>query len=327
MTTSRPDAAAAPSAGSVVVVGAGISGVACARQVAAAGLDVTVLERSHRVGGRMARWTRDDRAIDIGAAYFTARTPEFVAVAESWAQRGLAHPWTDTFRVGDADGPGGSAAGPVRWASEHGLRSLVEDLAEGLDVRLEHEVSVVGAGPTVDGQRARAVVLAMPDPQARDLLGDDLRDVAEVLQPEWAPVITVVAAFARRSWIGLDGMFVHNSPVALIVDDGRRRGDNAPVLVAHTTHETAVATLDDPSAVVPDVLHEIRRLVGPVGEPTWVQAKRWGSAEPLVPRFDTFSLGPELVGLCGDGWSDRPRIEAAWTSGHNLGREVARRLR
>lgn len=311
----------------VAVVGAGISGIACARVLSEAGIEVAVLERSRSVGGRMARWTRDGRAIDIGAAYFTARTPEFTAVAESWAARGLAHPWTDTFTMGDVDGRGGAAPGPVRWGAEQGLRSLVEDLADGLDVRLDHEVSSVGAGPNVDGARVRAVVLAMPDPQALDLLADDLPGVRDVLAQEWAPVITVVARFAQRSWIGLDGMFVHNSPVSLIVDDGRRRGDNAPVLVAHTTHQMARQHLDDPDAVVPDVLAEMRRLVGPVADPVWVQAKRWGSAEPLESRFASFFLGPEMVGLCGDGWSDRPRIEAAWTSGHSLGQELANRLR
>lgn len=311
----------------VVVVGAGISGIACARVLNDAGIEVVVVERSRVVGGRMARWMRDGRAIDIGAAYFTARTGEFRAVAESWATRGLAHPWTDTFTMGDIDGPGGTAAGPVRWGTEHGLRSLVEDLADGLDVRLEHEVGAVGAGPTVDGVPVRAVVLAMPDPQALDVLADDLSSVREVLEGEWAPVITVVARFERRAWIGLDGMFVHNSPVSLIVDDGRRRGDNAPVLVAHTTHETAQRHLDDPEAVIPDVLAEMRRLVGPVGDPVWVQAKRWGSAEPLVSRFQPFHVGSEMVGLCGDGWSDRPRIEAAWTSGRSLGQELTDRLR
>jgi phytoene dehydrogenase-like protein len=38
----------------VVVVGAGIAGIACARELAAAGVEVRVLERARVVGGRMA---------------------------------------------------------------------------------------------------------------------------------------------------------------------------------------------------------------------------------------------------------------------------------
>lgn len=311
----------------VVVVGAGISGVACARELDAAGIEVVVVDRSHAVGGRMARWTRDGRVIDTGAAYFTSRTPDFSALAESWAVRGLAHPWTDTFTVADSRGVGDAVSGPVRWSAEHGLRSLVESLAEGLDVRHRHEVSEVGVGPSIDGQRVRAVVLAMPDPQALDLLGSGLEPLVGSLEADWLPVISVVASFQERTWRDLDGMFVHGSPVSLIVDDGRRRGDDAPVLVVHSTHETALAHLDDPAAVIPLALNEVRRLMGAVGEPAWCEAKRWGAATPVLARSDTYYLGPDDVGVCGDGWSDRPRVEAAWTSGRDAGRELARRLR
>lgn len=311
----------------VVVVGAGISGVACARELDAAGIEVVVVDRSRAVGGRMARWTRDGRAVDVGAAYFTARTPDFARLAESWATAGLAHPWTDTFTVADSRGGGEAVSGPVRWSAEQGLRSLVENLADGLDVRRDHEVSAVGIGPTVDGQAVRAVVLAMPDPQAADLLGDDLAPVRGLLEKEWLPVVSVVASYPERTWQRLDGMFVHGSPVSLIVDDGRRRGDDAPVLVVHSTHETALAHLDDAAGVIPVVLSEVRRLVGPVGDPAWVEAKRWGSATPVRARSETFYLGPEGIGICGDGWSGRPRIEAAWLSGRDTGRELARRLR
>ena len=325
---------------SVVVVGAGISGVACARELADAGVEVVVLDRGKVVGGRMARWTRDGRAVDVGAAYFTVRDPEFEALAESWAQRGLAHPWADTFSVADATGMVGTTTGPMRWGAEGGLRSLVADLADGLDVRSGQDVSAVGARPgavgaggsrpTVDGQPVRAVVLAMPDPQARDLLGDDLAELRDDLEVEWQPVVTVVASFAQRSWTGLDAVFVHDSPVSLIVDDGHRRGDDAPVLVAHSTHEVAWKHLDDPDGVVPVALAQMSRLVdqtGSLGDPVWVEAKRWGSATPVRSRRTTYALDPAGVAVCGDGWSSRPRIEAAWRSGRDAGRALAAHLR
>lgn len=285
----------------------------------------------------MARWTRDGRAIDVGAAYFTVRDPSFSAVAESWATRGLAHPWSDRFGVvgtsGEADGRRGRVRPQSRWAAEHGLRSLVADLAEGLDVRLEHDVASIATSPgtsggaVVDGRPVRAVVLAMPDPQASDLLGDDLSDAAAVLDTDWKSVVTVVASFAERTWPAFDGLFVHGSALSLVVDDGRRRGDAAPVLVAHTTHEAALAHLDDPAGAVPMALAEMRRLIAGVGEPVWAEAKRWGSAEPRQPRTQTFWMGPHDVVLCGDGWSQRSRVEAAWLSGRDAGRALAQRLR
>lgn len=76
----------------VVVVGAGISGVACARALEAAGVPVVVLERSGRPGGRMASPLLHERAVDTGAAYFTVSDDEFAAQVEGWHARGLARP-------------------------------------------------------------------------------------------------------------------------------------------------------------------------------------------------------------------------------------------
>ncbi len=315
---------------STVVVGAGIAGVSCARALSAAGERVVVLDRGRRAGGRMARWTRDDRAIDVGAAYFTVRDPDFASVADDWARRGLAHPWTDSFAVDDSSGRRSETSGPVRWAAEGGLRSLVEDLADGLDLRLDHEVESVGVSsggtPLVDGRPVRAAVLAMPDPQARDLLSDDHADAAD-LDAEWLPVITVVARFPVRAWRGVDGVFVHDSPLSLLVDDGRRRGDGAPVLVAHFTHDVSRDHLDRPDEAVPVALAEMRRLVPDLGEPEWVEAKRWGTAEPRRSRTATYHLDAAGIAICGDGWSQRPRVEGAWVSGRDAGTALAGRLR
>ncbi|GAA3056960.1 NAD(P)/FAD-dependent oxidoreductase [Kitasatospora albolonga] len=53
----------------VIVVGAGIAGVAAAVQLRSAGHRVTVLERGERVGGRMHTIERDGYALDVGAGW------------------------------------------------------------------------------------------------------------------------------------------------------------------------------------------------------------------------------------------------------------------
>jgi predicted NAD/FAD-dependent oxidoreductase len=325
----------------VIVVGAGIAGVACARELQAAGVPVRVLDRGRRIGGRMARWTRDGRAVDVGAAYFTVTADPFRDVVDGWAARGLAHPWTDTFHVAAGLNVTGTTSGPVRWSSEHGLRSLVEDLAAGLDI--EHPVDVeqvgltagagAGAGLEVDGRPAAAVVLAVPLPQATDLLAPTLLP-PELAPPGaadavdgWEPAMVVAAAWERRTWLPVDAVFVNDDPVlALVVDDGRRRGDHAPVLVARTTPALAAAHLDAPADTVPLVLDAVHRLLGIRGAPRWAEAKRWGLATPLAPHGRPYLLSHELVGFCGDAWGDRPRIEAAFLSGQAVGQALVAAL-
>ena len=179
----------------VVVVGAGVAGLSCARELVAAGVRVRVLERGRVVGGRLASKRYGGRYADIGAAYFVADDPEFAALAEAWRARGLARPWTDTLAVF----PGSPTTGPVRWAAPGGLRSLAADLAEGVDVRLETAVTGIP-------EDADAVVLAMPGPQALRL--DPPAAVADAARRQrWEPVIAAVLAYPERVWADFYGAY------------------------------------------------------------------------------------------------------------------------
>src|SRR4051812_21802073 len=97
----------------VAVVGAGLSGASCALALSERGIAVDLIERGRSPGGRMASPTLHGRRVDVGAAYFTAKEPDFVAVVDAWAARGLVRAWTDTFDVFAADGRT-HTSGPVR---------------------------------------------------------------------------------------------------------------------------------------------------------------------------------------------------------------------
>src|SRR5439155_2503887 len=55
----------------VVVVGAGLGGLACAIRLAAAGREVTVLERADQPGGRAGRLSVDGYEFDTGPTVLT----------------------------------------------------------------------------------------------------------------------------------------------------------------------------------------------------------------------------------------------------------------
>jgi len=320
-----------------LVVGGGISGVACAAAMTARGASVRLVDRGRALGGRMAsrtmrgtgtRW--DGRVVDIGASYFTARDERFRAVVDSWLDRGIAREWTDGFHIADSDGLRGVRTGPMRYAAPGGLRSLVIDLAASLP-EIESEVTIEsishdGTALRADDREHAAIALCMPNAQARRLLDDSVRSSALVDALEhvtYEPVIAVTLAFDARTW-EIDGAFVNDDPVLTwIADDGSRRGDGAAVLVAHVHPVLSGHHLDDPDAVIPLAVATVRRILGIEAEPAWVGAHRWTLAKPLIAHAEPYFLDERGLGLAGDAWADGPRVETAWLSGHLLGQQLA----
>lgn len=319
-----------------LVVGGGIAGVACASALTAAGQPVELRERDHRLGGRMASprlagtgTAHDGRVVDVGASYLTARDPIFVEVVGHLVARGVLREWTDAFHVADADGIVGVSAGPMRYAAPRGLADVVRVLADdvpGLTLRLDapiQRVDVDGRRVRADGTVVDAVALCCPEPHARTVL--------PALPPApgvWEPHVCVTMLFDRRTWPDLDGVFVNDdAAVTWIADDGRRRGDDAPVLVAFAHPVLSARHLAEPVAVLPAVVATVRRILGIDATPDWVDAVAWPHAKPLASRAEPCWLHPTAaVGLAGDAWADGPRIEAAWLSGRALGTALADRI-
>ncbi|MDX1892107.1 NAD(P)/FAD-dependent oxidoreductase [Mycolicibacterium sp. 050158] len=303
----------------VAVVGAGLSGAACARALRDGGVQVEVFDQGRAPGGRMASPTMHGRRVDIGAAYFTVSEPAFASVVEQWAARGLIRDWTDTLDAFSAAGHRLSS-GPMRHAAPDGLRSLVQASLPD-DVRSGR---VVGALDELDHD---AVVLAMPDPQAARLAP---------YAADWVtyePVVTVIAGWDRRCWPMTHAAFVNDDPdITMVADDGSRRGDGAAVLVTHTTARLAGAHLQTPLDAIAPVLAALARVIDVTADPQWSLAHRWTYAKPVGTHgnkpFALVDGGGRPVGLCGDSWcpSGSPRIESAWLSGHRLGTALAARL-
>ena len=82
----------------ILVLGAGVAGLACARELARAGRPCVVLERSRGVGGRCATRRIEGQAVDHGIALLHARTPGFAAVLRELPSEGLIEGWPRAVR-------------------------------------------------------------------------------------------------------------------------------------------------------------------------------------------------------------------------------------
>ena len=317
----------------LLVVGAGISGVTAAQSAIEAGSRVKVVDRGRRIGGRMASrrlrdtgTAQDGRVVDYGASYFTVSDPDFRAVVESMVDVGVVRAWTDTFHVHNEGSMVGVKTGPMRYAAPGGLRTIVEHLArdiEDIDTGTHLEsVDIRSDGVRAADYQAGSVALCMPQPQAERLVPAGTLPKVGLT---WEPVIAVTLVFDQKEWIEIDGVFVNDDPVVTwIADDGSRRGDEAPVLVAHVNPVFAAGHLEDPSGVLPQTIAAVRRVLQIEPLPSWTWAHRWSLAKPLAALDEACWIHEALpLGLAGDAWAGGPRVEAAWLSGRALGAALA----
>jgi predicted NAD/FAD-dependent oxidoreductase len=350
----------------VVVIGAGIAGATAARELARYGHSVRLLERrvylGGRLGSRVLRGTGtqyDGRPTGLGSPYLTARDEKFVEQVRDWAARGVVESWADIARVAGPAGLGGYREDMHRYTSPQGMSSVVEDLitqAEALadengqsfELKLAHQVSQVTWSaadsvlrngrpellPRVDGELAKAVILAIPDPAALELLPSSVDDVgahpslsrarAQLHRTPWMPTLSLVTIWDDRDWEDFHVAFVnHADEVQKLIDDGSRAGDNAPITIAHAPTAFSAEYLEDPARAVVPMLSRVTRILGTGRSPLWVGVQRWTNSRPQTASADgSWWEADARLGLAGDGWSGSPRVEGAYLSGH----DVARRL-
>jgi predicted NAD/FAD-dependent oxidoreductase len=149
----------------------------------------------------------------------------------------------------------------------------------------------------------------MPGPQALRVA-----DLPAARRQTWSPVLTAVLTYPRRVWADFGGAFVNDHPVlATVCDDGDRRGDRAPVLVAHSTAGYAREHTGG------EMARAVGELMGIAAAPR-MEIRHWPYAQPRT-EDGGFAVHEGHVYLCGDAYG-RPRVQTAWLSGRAVARAV-----
>jgi predicted NAD/FAD-dependent oxidoreductase len=229
---------------SYVVLGAGISGLLAARELAAAGGRVVVLDKGRGVGGRMATRRVGNGVFDHGAQFFTVRGERFEGIVAGWLREGVAEEWTRGFADSDRQP---NEDGHPRYRGSHGMTSIPKHLARGLDVRtgervveanVRDETWEVRAGS--GGQEAvGALLLTAPVPRSLTLIGlgdfelpDKARDKLDSIS--YAPCLTLMALLDGPTGVPEPGgVQIKGEPLDWIGDNQRKEISEAPGITVH----------------------------------------------------------------------------------------------
>ena len=315
----------------VAVIGAGISGLTCARVLADHGCQVAVYEKSGGFGGRLSTRRTDRLSFDHGAQYFTVRDQRFKRYVDSWLEDGLVQPWSGRMVVVEKGTISAAKSGVTRYVAVPRMNSVCDHLAADLTVYLDTTVAppkrfddqwMLATTHGAEVGRFDFVVVAVPSHQATTLFAGapKLAEQANGIKMHgcWA----LMLAFEESLRLGFDAAFVNESPLSWIARNNSKPGrdQGSETWVAHANPEWTEAHIDLPNEQVRQVLlEEFSTSVGRrIPAPSHADTKRWRFAiakQPLVERclFDA-SLG---IGACGD-WCGSPRVEGAFLSGMSI---------
>lgn len=339
--TSPNSAEALVNSADVLIVGAGLAGMIAAHELKERGLHPLLLEKGRSVGGRLATRRVGPGRADHGAQFFTVRSPEFRAWVERWQADGLAYVWSTGWSDGSlAETP---SDGHPRYAVRGGMNALAQHLAQGLDVRLETQVSSLqpkAHGWQVVDQagrsyRGRGLLLTPPVPQSLALLeasGIVLadRDRAILEEIEYAPSLAGIFWLDQPLRLPEPGaMQRSNAPIVWLADNQRKGiSPEATLATVHAAPEISEAAWQMPDTAVLESLFEgLLPFLEPGTQVLERQLKRWRYALPTrsYPERMLVADGPLPLAFAGDAFGG-PRVEGAALSGLAAGEALAARL-
>ncbi len=332
-----------------MVIGGGVSGLTCARELMRRHVPAVVLERARGVGGRCATRRIEGQSVDHGVPFLHARTGEFGEELNELDPAGKIPGWPLRLRGARlACQPDAFRPGNRRLARVAGVNEFAKHLARGVDVRLGAEVTAIearGAALTIavrDGApwHAPIVVVAGSVDQSLRLIEPLVSPWPDADEPLAAmravtaiSAATVIAGYALDTadpgfdvWYPVETTMIHT----LSHDSTKRRDPRFRVLVIQGRPRfSAEAAGRDAAEWTRDLLWETGELLGAwATRPRWTQSHRWESAR--VRERDIFgasatfeSAAGARVGVVGDSFAPHAGVEGAYLSGIAMGERIA----
>ncbi|MAL16549.1 MAG: hypothetical protein CL670_09760 [Balneola sp.] len=333
----------------IAVIGAGISGLTAGRELANAGHEVVVYEKSGGYGGRLAtRYAgkNNQEKLDHGVSFFTAESQEFKGLVSELSSKGILTAWEGNYAHRDEEGEitFRDNESPYYYAPK-GMNTIGKYLGRNLDIHLKEKVgglTHIGENrrkkkswmlnfPTALTESADAVIISAPARQAYALLNttideiETLKLVREIDEVVYESQFSLLAGFDGTEMPDWNALECEDDIIQFISNEStKRENGNAHSLVIHTTSEFAKKHINSDRVKVEEII--IDRLTeilgGWVALADWKQLHFWRysrAVNPLPHDFMEIKGNDTALALVG-GYMNGNTVESAYLSGLKLGR-------
>lgn len=321
-----------PQSTDILIVGAGMSGVAAASSLDATGFRILMIDKSMKIGGRLASKKLGKARFDYGAQFMTAREPQFLSLMKECEKRGVIKQWFTS--------ESGKLQRHPRWCGLSGMTAVAAHLATSLQFYPGLRLAAIECDnnrwlahmSSGDHLSASALLLTPPVPQMLDLFqNSDIEissDSAERLRNiEYEKCLAVLAQLDGPSAIDSPGgMKFSEGPVSWLADNQQKGISKVPAVTIHGAAAFSGQHWQSDR-------QEAGRLLLEAAE-SWLgsgvtefQVHGWRYAKPVrvePERCLVIKRMPPLV-LAGDAFGG-PRVEGAAMSGWSAAATISQLL-
>ncbi len=307
----------------IVIIGAGMSGIACARALRIAGAPVRLIDKGRGIGGRMA--TR--RAAVSGNSITFDHGAQYLDQSEDAASiAALGQEVVDRWSLAD---------GTSRIVGVPTMAALPKALANGLNITLNTRVRTLRTCGYLyeietDAGRMTAshVVITVPAPQLASILGETNAIVQQASSAVMLPCLTLMAAFIPDTPASFVTKRDVNPVLSWIAQNNTKPGRSKAyqTWVAQAHPDWSATNIDvDRSEIKAQMLDLLCSELGV--DPTKLcyadlQGWRYGLVEK--PLGKSFVKHGTL--WAGGDWCCGTKVQDAWQSGTDIATNVLRTL-
>jgi renalase len=331
----------------IAIVGAGMTGITCANQLQATGKKgIVIFEKSRGVGGRLTTRRMHDTCVDRGTCYISPKGEQFRSLFQQLISNNIVEPWTDITHSFTVDGQMLADVDVYpHYVAPGGMNQIAKYLARDLDVKFGHKAIAIEPDNnlwklTIEGNHepifARTVILAIPAPQAVDLL-TSLVDILPngflntLSGVNFYPSIAVAAGYTMAQLAEWQALYPQVKSVSCLedpilswvgVDSSKRHQPAPPVFVIQSTANFA-AEYPQPEdmALAGKIMLEraSERFLPWFRDPQWQEPHLWRYAFPKSPLVDALmSIDLPAPLYCIGDWCRGRKVEDAYLAGLSM---------
>ena len=327
------------------IIGASISGLIAGKRLAEAGHDVTIIEKSRSLGGRLKTVKLDELNLDFGLTHFDVNTNTFGSFVKKQEEKGAVQKWAKEFNYYDGTellDVGPNSDSHQYYTGTNGLQSLAESMSRWVDIKSEEKAGgLTYIGPDRSKKRSwminltdisvfecDAVIIATSAVDAYGLLQtvqnktESRRIIRHIDEIRYDGCFSLAATYNKQELPDWKGIECENSAIKWISNESSKLDADQAALVIQSTpafyrehahksdDEVKELLFEEASDIVGSWVHHSKS--------TFLQKWKYFKAKnPINEYFMELELDDAPLALIGDylgGFS----LENAFVSGYNL---------